>query len=356
MPVQMNLVEKLVWNDLNLAPGIVSDYFTGMAFRVAELAIKMGIFEVLDSNIPLTALEVAEKIKAGPRGTYLMLEALDALKYVKKATNNSYTNTKLTSKWLVESSPHSIHRGVKLFKHLLFDRLESLEETIRNDHPADTIWEWLNKFPDGWEFFQEGMMFGAKLAADELLCHLKFPAKATPHRLLDVGGGHGIYSVKACLKHAHVEGTIFDWPNSVAIGKKIVGANQLLQKIHFIEGDFEKDTWPSGFDTVFLFSIIHGYLEEGNTTLFRKIYCSLNSEGRVVILDLMVDTPYGTFNKTIAKLMGLTLFNDVAGETHSFEHVKAWLQNAGFECIKKRKLLKSPYTMIVASKGKKGQS
>ncbi len=53
------------------------------AFLAISAALKLGVFETLSGG-PLTTEEIARRIGADERGTTLMLEAVEALGYVKK--------------------------------------------------------------------------------------------------------------------------------------------------------------------------------------------------------------------------------------------------------------------------------
>lgn len=345
MPIQMSLWEKGIWNYTNQAPAIVIDFFSALGFRVVDAAINLNLFEALHKDGPQTVQQLAQKISASKQGITLMVEALESLGYVKKVSD-SYMNSPLTTKWLLSDSPDSIKKGLVLYKKLLFERLNSLEKTIKEGKPQTPFWEWFDQMPNGWTIFQEGMVAGAKMAANELAKKLTFPQ--SPHHILDIGGGHGLYSIKVCEVNPKLQSTIFDIPQSIPFGKEMVQQHQLTKRIRFQEGDLEKGPFPKGFDTVFLFSIIHGYHEEFLVDLFQKVHSILNPSGRVIILDLLVDRPKGSFNQAMAKLMALNLFNDVGGEIHSLVNLKKWLKTAGFGKLHHKKLLKSPFTMIEA--------
>ena len=75
MPIATSFMERLVLLRLNQAPGVMLDFLGVLAFKAVSTGLKLGVFETLKDG-PLTARETAERIKAGERGTSLLLEAL----------------------------------------------------------------------------------------------------------------------------------------------------------------------------------------------------------------------------------------------------------------------------------------
>ena len=59
------------------------DFLGAQAFRAVCVAVKLGVFETLSGG-PLMAAEIARQIKAYERGTTLLVEALEALGYIKE--------------------------------------------------------------------------------------------------------------------------------------------------------------------------------------------------------------------------------------------------------------------------------
>lgn len=82
------------------------DLLGAQAFRVLCAAVELSVFESLSSG-PLTGAAIARRIGADELGTILLLEALDALGYVKNK-NERYVNTPMTVKWLLRESPATL--------------------------------------------------------------------------------------------------------------------------------------------------------------------------------------------------------------------------------------------------------
>ena len=95
-----------------------------------------------------------------------------------------------------------------------------------------------------------------------------------------------------------MKAVVFDLPNVVPISKKIVEQEGFSGRIEHHVGDYTTDELPKGFDLIFLSAIIHSNSYATNRELVRKCFNSLNSIGRIVIQDWVLndaktDTPTG---------------------------------------------------------------
>src|SRR3990172_1375966 len=142
MPILPNYLERTILITLNRGPGPMMDLAGGLAFPALATAIKLGLFDAIDTH-SLTADEAAQCISADPRATGLLLDVLEALGYVEKKDNH-YTNTKMTIKWILASSPNSLSCMISGMEGAL-DRWRYLGETIRVGSPPMLAWEWLDQ-------------------------------------------------------------------------------------------------------------------------------------------------------------------------------------------------------------------
>ena len=149
-------------------------------------------------------------MKASQRGTQLLLNALEALGYVKQR-NGRYTNTPMTVKWMVRSSPTYIASAFPFFNGVI-EHWGYLDEAIRKGETPLTGWEWFDRQPDGWQNYNAAMMATARMADPEIIAKVKLQPSA--RRLLDVGGGHGLHAINFCLHYSDLTATILDWPQT----------------------------------------------------------------------------------------------------------------------------------------------
>ncbi|OGO51107.1 MAG: hypothetical protein A2148_07065 [Chloroflexi bacterium RBG_16_68_14] len=345
MPITPNLIERAVFR-LNLAPALMLDFLGAESFQALVAAHRLGVFEALDGGA-LTAVQTASRIEADERGTTLLLEALEALGYVHKKKDGRYASSTTSAKWLP-----LLGDGIGWFG-LMVERLHDLDECVRRGGPTTDAREWLEQIPDGWREFQAGMVALARMTADEIVAKVRLPA--TARRLLDVGGGHGLYSIKFCRRYPQLSATVFDLPEAMEVARESVAAEDMGHCVSVRAGDFWMDDLGNGYDVALLFNIIHANLPDKNMELLGKVASALSPGGLVVILDQLAGQVFGGTARAVAALMSLNLFNLAGGQAYRFEEVIGWLSSAGFAKPRRIGLRKAPgMSLILGTKAGSG--
>jgi cyclopropane fatty-acyl-phospholipid synthase-like methyltransferase len=245
---------------------------------------------------------------------------------------------------MLDDAPQSIAHLFGFFDSVI-ERCGYLEETIRTGKPPILGWEWFNQHPGVWEQYYAGMLDGARLASDEVVSKVKLPPTAS--RLIDVGGGHGLYSVKFCQKHPQLSATVFDWPRALEAAKATVAAENMQSRVSLQEGDLWNDDLGSGYDVALVFNMVHMYAQEKNAELIRRVAAALEPGGLLVIMDQIAVKGRGSAAKAIARLQGLQLFNSVMGQTYPAKEIGGWLAKAGFINIRTSLLRGAPSSGLV---------
>lgn len=152
-------------------------------------------------------------------------------------------------------------------------------------------------------------------------------------RLLDLGGGHALYSIALCEKYPQLSAVIFDKAEALVVGQESIQAAQLNERVTVQTGDFLTDPLDTGFDFVLLFNILHGFQAEQNIELLRKVRHALNPGGRVIIMDQIVGKSGLPILEAISQILGMTFFLLVGGQTWTYDEIHRWLTAAGFDKI-----------------------
>jgi len=346
LPIIPNFIERLVLIKLNLGPGMMLDILGAVAFPAITCALKLGVFETLNAG-PMTTKELARKIEGDERGTTILLEALESLGYVRKKKGR-WSNSAMTAKWLLGISSNNLASGFA-FSQGLLERMNYLSESIRLGKPYMSAWDWFDQHPDGWRDYQAAMLAMARMVSDDVVPKVKIAPNA--RRLLDVGGGHGLYSIKFCQRNPNLSATVFDWPQSLNVARDTVDIENMSSRVMLQEGDFWKDDIGNDYDVALLFNIIHGFSPEKNTMLFRKVASALNSGGQIVIMDQLAGKVAGPTAKAVTRLQGLNLFNEVGGQTYAYEEIAQWLMTVGFSKTRRINLRKTPgFGLVLGNK------
>ena len=152
-------------------------------------------------------------------------------------------------------------------------------------------------------------------------------------RVLDVGGGPGTYAFAFARALPDASVTIFDSPPTCAIASENIAAQKLESRINAVPGDFNADPLGSGFDLIFMSSILHIYSPAENKKLIKKAFKSLNPGGQLVVVEITVDKT-GTEPELGAMFAINMLVNTETGTSYAPETMKPWFAAAGFEKVK----------------------
>ena len=293
------------------------------AFWMAKPLItanNLGVFGHLKT--PKTAGQVAARIKADPRATEILLDAIAALGLIEKK-GGRYVNGETANALLVPSSAY--YQG-DIIRHAddLWRSWSSLDDVVRTGEPVPRERRDMGAFIRGMHnlaMFKAGpVLEAAGLEGVE--------------SALDLGGGPGTYAMEMKKRGVH-QVTVFDRPETLVITRKNLRRHgQKISGVKFIAGDFLTDDIGAGYDFVLMSQIMHSNSAEGCVSLLRKVRASLNGKGRAVIHEFRLEE-----NRTAPLYSALFSINmlvgTVGGRCYTFSEYRSFLKQAGFRRVRK---------------------
>ncbi|MDT8899766.1 methyltransferase [Anaeroselena agilis] len=99
-------------------------------------------------------------------------------------------------------------------------------------------------------------------------------------RLLDLGGGHGFYSIAFAQKYPQLEITLFDLPHVAAYAETFIREYALERRISTRGGDFLTDNIGESYDAVLCANVLHSTKRD---FLLAKIRQALNPGGQIIV-------------------------------------------------------------------------
>ena len=292
--------------------------------RILQVAVKLGVFGVIGSG-GIFSDEVARAVDTDPGATELFLNALVALKVLDKEGGKFY-NTESSAEYLVEDSP-KYFGDMLLFEEGLWDMWGKLEESLRTGKPARPTDMFQNREEETERFIMAMHSLVQARGDAEILSNMLDLTWA--QTMIDIGSGPGTYPMKFLKKNPQLKITIFDLPGTLVITRRVLQKEGMSGKMEIVEGDYNTDEIPKGFDVVFLSNIIHSEGEENNRRLMNKVYKTLNSGGEVIIKDHILDDTLTS--PAVGAIFSVQMLLATGGRDYSFEEVRAWLEDAGFE-------------------------
>jgi 2-polyprenyl-3-methyl-5-hydroxy-6-metoxy-1,4-benzoquinol methylase len=295
--------------------------------RILLSAVELDLFTVLDRHM-LTSTEVAKQINADERATDRLMNALVALGFVRKVKNKFY-NIEHASQYLVKGKPEFM--GGLFHSIGLWDTWGNLTETVQagksvsKKHPSNSRIDWLESFIGAMHYkgIKEAKLTSMMLDLTDV------------NRMLDVGGGSGVFSMEFIKKKPNIQAVVFDLPEVIPITQRYVEDENMSSKFSFIGGNYLEDNFIGEYDLIFLSAIVHINSFDENKKLIKKCFDALNPNGQIVIKDWVMSEdrvePEGGAYFALNMLVGTE-----NGDTYTESEMKDWFNYAGISKIERK--------------------
>jgi hypothetical protein len=319
----------------NLVPTPIGLSMFGMPIaRTLQVAQRTGVLTALASG-PATAPELAAKLDLREQGTGLLLDVLVVSGILQLAGDGRYSMPSRAAKWLSPDSDHYVGDFLA-DTYFYWEWWEVLEDLVRDGKSIELH----DKAPDDpyWRSYITGQYQLARLSSAAVAKAVALPAGAKS--LLDVAGAHGEYSMALCRRHEGLHATIVDLPGSARIGREIVGAKGMSDRVQYVEGDMFEADLGGPHDGALVFNIIHHLSPEQARTLFARVGKALAPGAPLCVLDLY-DRPAGQ-RPDSGSFLGLFFHLTSGADTYSTDEVSEWLAASGFGPVKRKTLPQLP--------------
>jgi len=146
-------------------------------------------------------------------------------------------------------------------------------------------------------------------------------------RLLDVGGGTGIYSIAWLQKHPELRATVWDRPEVLKVAREFAEDFGVSDRLETLSGDMFADPVPPGYDVMLLSNVLHDWDVPECQTLVNRCAEALEPSGRLMIHDVYLND---TLDGPLAvALYSAALFRLTEGRAYSAREYRAWMVSAG---------------------------
>ena len=147
-------------------------------------------------------------------------------------------------------------------------------------------------------------------------------------RLLDVGGGEGVFIAQVAASAPNLQLQLFDLPPVAARAQEALARRGLANRVDCIGGSFLHDPLPRGADIISLVRIIHDHDDESGLALLHAVHAALPSGGTLLIAEPMAGTPGA--EPIGDAYFGFYLLAMGRGRARRPEELKQLLEAAGF--------------------------
>jgi SAM-dependent methyltransferase len=326
-----------------LVPTAAADAWGGMALSgVVIAAVRSGVTSRLAAG-EATAAEIAADLGLDPLPARLLLDCLRSAGHVAERSGR-YRLSRSAKRWLDPASPLSVAAYVAGAADY-WPWWAGLDETVRTGTSSGSH----GAAPDDgyWRRYMAGQQELARLSAAEVA--RKLPLPASPGTLLDIGGGHGSYSARLAERYPTLTATVLDLPGSAAVGRELIAAAGLADRVLFRDGDATTADLGSGYDAVLCFNLVHHLAPDAVASLFRRIAGALKPGGTLAVLDVFAEP--GRRGSAHADMLALFVYLSSGARVHTPRELGDWLSDAGFGAPRKIRVLRMPgLSLQVATK------
>ena len=301
------------------------------AFRVSRILLtahELDIFTSLKDG-PLSSQHVAGAIGADVRAIERLMNALVPMGLLKKS-GSLFSNTDFSMRYMVRGQPAFL-AGLSHLVYL-WRTWSTLTESVKTGSSV-MIAESISGRDDEWlESFIAAMHARGVQQAKEIATVLEL---SQTRRVLDIGGGSGIFTFEMIRQNPSIKGYIFDLPNVIPITEKYIAEEGMGKSVKTIAGDYLKAHFGYDFDLILISAVLHINSAEENQLLIKKCAEAITPGGQLVIVDhIMNDERTAPADGAIFALN--MLVGTEKGDTYTEHEIKSWMQEAGLKYIRRR--------------------
>ena len=300
-----------------------------MASKALFAALEFDLFTHIAQGAASTSALAATTGVAENR-LVTLLAALKSVGLISEA-DGRLANAPATARYLVGGVPGDFRDYVRFVNgEFGYESFRHLSAALRGERI----------FPD--KGFYEGMIYDAGIGGERFsaaqhtgsLGPARMLAKRVDlkdrHKLLDVGGGSGAYSIAFCAANPDLQATILDFPETVDTAKRYAREAGLSDRISHLAGNAIKVDWPGGHDIVLMSYVWSAVGEADLAVLAERAAEALPPGGLVLIHDFMVDNAREGPPFAAWYLLG-SMFDNPTAVCLTPADVERVLRDAGFQ-------------------------
>jgi hypothetical protein len=306
-----------------------------------KAALELDLFSEIGKGND-TAEALAGTTGAAVRGVRILCDYLTARGHLEKQ-GDQYRLTRSTAAFLDRRAPSWIGSVVEYLAapEMMALFLDDPVAFVRNGGSIGLA----NNAPDHpiWVKFARAMGPSRVPIATKIASEL---AIWSPHKVLDVAAGHGMFGIAIARAVADAQITAVDWPAVLSVARGNADAAGVSGRYYTLGGSAFDTDWGSGFDLVLLANFLHQFDRDACVNLLQKARSSLVSGGRAVAVEFLLndDRVSPHFSAMFAfQMLGSTPQGE-AYTAREFEEI-GWA--AGFASVIAKPLPPTPQSLVL---------
>lgn len=314
--------------------------------QAVYVAAKLGIADLLKDK-PVHVSELAKQTETHERSLYRVLRALASVGIFAETDPKVFALTPVAEP-LITDRPASmrdlvIFMGEKWHWAVYGEMLYSVKtgKVAWEKVHGQEVFPYFQQNPEEYEIFNRAMTSFSHLAAPVAEAYDTGEAET----LVDIAGGHGALLSAFLKANPNLKGVLFDLPEVVAGAPALLEKEGVSERVETLSGDFFQSV-PAGADVYMMKHIIHDWDDERAVKILSNIASTMNSEGKVLIIEHVV--PPGNA-PDMSKMMDLEMLVSPGGVERTAEEYAEILSAAGLR-LNRIIPTKSPLSIVEAVK------
>ncbi|BBO82109.1 SAM-dependent methyltransferase [Desulfosarcina ovata subsp. sediminis] len=244
-------------------------------------ALELDLFTLLET--PRSVQEVAETLETLPHITNRFLDVLVGL-HLLTPTDGKYETASDVAPFLVKDAPYAARylnfatQSRKTWMQLAETmKTGPTEKATSHDHVYDQpCIDWMAR----------GTLLGRLQGTVK---HLQeFPEFHAAKKLVDLGGGHGLFGIAFAQENPDLEVVIFDKPDVTPMTQGYIDRYNMQARVTTMAGDYTRDDIGAGYDIAFEACSFGGRGDEA-LAFYRQVAAALKDNGLFFRLTFTLD-------------------------------------------------------------------
>jgi len=311
--------------------------------------VHLDLFTAL-ATAPTTLADLCQRFSIHPRPADTLCTLLIANHLLQRDADGLLHVTDTARDFLVAGSP----LDARPYYASIADKpgVDDFLTVLRTDRPAnwpgeegDADWHAAMRTEAFAESFTAAMDCRGRVLGPGLAQAL---AGCPPHRLLDVGGGSGVYSIAVAAAFPATRATVLEASPVDAIAQRTVAAAGLGGRINILTADMFADPWPEDHDAHLFSNVLHDWNEADCRRLLARSVAALPEGGRLLIHDMLLDDDKS--GPLWAAEYSVLLTTVTQGRLYSAAEIGDWLADLGLKIVARAPTALAR-SLLIASRG-----
>ena len=258
------------------------DLFTSfLKCGIMFTGLELRFFDGLEN--PVSAPDLAREMNLDPLNAARFLDALAVAGLIDKK-QGLYRNRELAQTFLTSHSPTYVGDLLSIYHEMCAGDHKQMADLVRRgpsarppkeEHGSADLWAERSRAGAQWVFGEMGEMLAGIVSS--------LPGFDSFEKMMDLGGGHGVFALYMVEAHPSMSGVVFDRPAVLKTAEELSRRFGLDHRIETRPGDYLVDDLGEGYDLVFACSTLN-FAKERIDELMTKVRRSLKPGGYFLTL------------------------------------------------------------------------